>query len=597
MQKISAGTIDSVMELTDMKALVENYTHLEMRGGKWWGCCPFHGEKTPSFNIDTERKMYYCFGCGKGGNLLTFVKEMEHLSFTEAIEFLAKKQGIEIVFENSFDTPKDNTKYEILSLYERVANAFNHILTKTENGKNALSYLQERGISSEIIEKFKLGFAPSDRKWLYSFLKKKSYSEEFLSKTGLFSKKYFNISFFSNRIMFPIHNRHGNVIAFGGRILSGEGPKYLNSSDMPQYKKSENLFAFNLALPEIRKKKSVIICEGYMDVLAFHQAGITNSVAPLGTALTEDQVKILKGFANTFYLSFDSDEAGQNATYKAVTLSRKQGLNLRILSIENGKDPAEILQKNGNEGLILLLKNAILDDDYLMKLAGERFDINSTDGKAGAVSFFFPYLESLDSDIRKESTISKLADVFGITQKSIISDYGNAGKNIKDYKVKSSEAVKQIKTPVRIKRTAELRLVLAAAANPDMFKKMRSEISIEDFDDSSARELFIVLEECYRIGGNTFDNLLTRCTNASLRELVSEAIMNGEFSENPFKILEDGIKLLKQNKLQKQRSNIIGRLQLLSGKNSVEDRSLMNDLIAEKKEIDGLIAELKGKTL
>lgn len=595
MPKISAKTIEAVTEMTDIVSLVEIYTRLEKRGTNWWGCCPFHNEKTPSFNVVPDKKMYYCFGCHKGGGTINFLMEVEHLSFTEAVERLAKLAGIEVIYEGGSYTPskEDKTQEEILNLYTKVAGSFHFLLTKSLDGKNALAYLKSRSVSDEIIEKFNLGYAPRNRNWLYNFLLKKNYSPEFLEQSGLFSKNYKRISLFTDRLIFPICDRHGATIAFGGRLLGGEGAKYLNSADMPQYKKGETVFGLHLALPEIRKTKAVILCEGYMDTIAFFQAGISNAVAPLGTALTEAQVKLLKGFAETFYLSFDSDAAGQAASYKAIKLCRSMGVNVRILKINDAKDPAELLQKKGNESLKLLLKSAILDDDYLIQIASMRFDINSPEGKARAIAFLFPYIEVLESDIQRESSILKLSQAFGVSQKSIFGDYANR-KSVSE-KIANRHIDNEKSKPVLIKKNAELRLVLAVATNPDVFPRLRSELTPSDFEDLYAKDLFIVLEECYREDACTYENLMARFRDENLRQIVSETILNGEFADNSERVVQDGINFIKQNILQKRRDNIIGRLRLLHGKKDVDAIKLTNEFMEEKKSIDILLRELKGK--
>ena len=592
MPKISSKTIDAVNEMTDIVSLVENYTRLERRGANWWGRCPFHNEKTPSFSVVPDKKMYYCFGCHKGGGIINFLMEIEDIGFMEAVEKLAKQAGIDVIYDGGSYVPdKENQiKDEILKLYERVSGSFHYLLTESDEGKKALSYITNRGVSGEIIKTFNLGYSPRNRNWLYKFLTSKNYSPEFLEKTGLFSKNYKNIAFFSNRLMFPICDRYGKTIAFGGRLLEGEGPKYLNSSDMPQYKKGETVFAFHLALPEIRKTKSVILCEGYMDVLAFFQADIPYAVAPLGTALTEEQIKLLKSFAATFYLAFDSDKAGQEASYKAIKLCRKTGVNVRVLSFTEGKDPAEILQNKGKDGLKFLLEGAILDDDYLIQIASMKFDISSPEGKANAVAFLFPYIEVLESDIQRESAITKISSAFGISQQSIFSDYVNREKTAVRHILDD-----KIQKPVNIKKNAELRLVLASAANSKLYPLLRSELQPDDFEDFYAKDLFIVLEECYREDAYTYENLLMKCNDGNLREIISQSILTGEFSDNSERIVKDGIRFVKQNILQKQKDKIIGRLRLLHGKKDTDTFNLINRLMEEKKSIDIELTNLKGK--
>lgn len=592
MARIASETIEEVNARADIVALVGEYTRLEQRGSDWWGCCPFHNEKTPSFHVVPERNMYHCFGCGEGGGTINFVMEMEKLSFVEAVEMLAKKYSIEVRYEgvSPSDMPqRDTTKEQLIELYRRVAGTFRYFLAETEQGAYARSYLESRHVSQEMIESFGIGFAPADRRWLHGFLMKKGYSREFLENSGLFSKKYPDIAFFSNRLMFPIKNRKGEVVAFGGRILEGEGPKYLNSGDLPQYRKGETLFAFDMALPAIRKTKSVIFCEGYMDVLAWHQAGITNAVAPLGTAFTEQQAKMVRSFAETVIFSFDSDLAGQTAAYKGILLCRRLQFNVQVLDIKNGKDPADILQNDGPEALKKLLDYSILDVDYLVMIAGLRFDTANPEGKARAVAFMFPYLESLESDIQRESTIQRLSAAFGITENALLTDFRN--RKQPKATVGSQEESKPVRSRA-IKRTAELRAVLAVAAYPEYFKVMRSRISSDDIEDADAKDLYIVLEDCFRNGTMSHENILANCRDEQMRTVITETIVGGEFAGNTEKVLEDAIVRIKRNTLEKKRNRVIAGMNgIRSG--DAADMMAIAELMAEKKSIDEELAKLK----
>ncbi len=598
MGRITNETVDAVNQRTDIVAIVGEYTRLERRGDDWWGCCPFHNEKSPSFHVLPERKMFHCFGCGKGGGSINFVMEMEKLTFVEAVETLAKKAGVEVIYEGNgqpSDFPKDNTKEQLAELYERVAGSFHYLLTESNLGEKALKYLLGRHVSPEIITKFKLGYSPADRRWLHDFLLKKGYSREFLDKSGLFSKKYPESAFFSDRLMFPINNRKGQVVAFGGRILEGEGPKYLNSGDLPQYKKGETLFAFDHALSEIRTTKSVIFCEGYMDVLAWHQACICRAVAPLGTAFTADQAQLVRSFADTVYLSFDSDSAGQTATFKAILLCRQFLFNVRVIEIKNGKDPADILQNEGGEALKKLLDYSIIDLDYLILSAGTQFDIGTPEGKTRASALMFPYIEVLESDILRESTINRLSAAFGISEKALFSDFKNRKQERSIIKPLVQEVSERPKV-LNIKRNAELRAVLAVAANISFFPIMRSSLSSDDFEDPVAKELFIILEECYRTESTTYDSLLSRCSDDNLRNLIVETVMKGEFAENAQKTIEDSILLIRRNILEKRKIHLVTRMNLIRGTNADEIRA-SNDMMAEKQSIDEKLTKLKDTNI
>ncbi|MBR4790768.1 MAG: DNA primase, partial [Treponema sp.] len=431
---ISQETIDQVRSQTDIASVIGDYTVLKSRGpNDFWGCCPFHGEKTPSFHVDTDKKFYHCFGCHASGDVIKFIMEVEKLSYVEAIETLAKKSGIPIRYKEGGvpnDYKKDDSIEKNIELYERTAGMFHYFLMETEQGKKALDYITKRGLTKETIQKFKLGYAPADRKWLKQFLISKNFSPEFLNKSGLFSQKYPDFSFFSDRLMFPIFNRKGQVVAFGGRVIPPADEsqrKYLNSGDLPQFKKRETLFGFNFAKNTIREKKSIIFCEGNMDVIAYHQCGLDYAVATLGTALTEDHIKMISGFVagGTVYLSFDSDGAGQEATWKAIKLCREHDLTVKVIQLKGGKDPAEIMLKFGAENLTIQVQNAILDSDYLLNKVGKKYPVDTPEGKTKAALEYFSYVDTLKSDIQRESCLEQLAQVFNLKPEAVMRDFLN----------------------------------------------------------------------------------------------------------------------------------------------------------------------------
>lgn len=595
MARFSATTIEAVSDATDFVSIVEQYTKLEKRGSAWWGCCPFHNEKTASFQINPEKKLFYCFACHKGGSLFNFVMEMEQISFYQAVLELAKKANIPIVYDASGvkyeRSENEKLKDELYTLYEKVSKSFHHILLHTKEGARALDYLMKRNVDPSIIENFMLGLAPSNKKWLFKFLSKNAYKKDFLANSGLFSKKYPEIAFFSNRIMFPIADRHGRIIAFGGRTLSNDpkSPKYLNSSDMPQYQKKQNLFALNRALPEIRKTKKAIICEGYMDVLAFHQAGITNAVAPLGTALSEEQVKILQPLIDTLYLCFDSDEAGVNASFRAIKICTQLDVASRIIEIRGAKDPAELLEKEGAEGLKKVYKNAIMDSDFFVQKAMTRFDVLTAEGKEQACKFLFPYLQLIQSNVKREALLSKFASSLNVSPQALYEDFvSNKAKAMVYAKPKE----KVLETTKTFKKNAETRAMLAVIANPELFKIMRSTLSSDDFHDEDAKSLFIFMEECYRDEVKSKEELMSRLTDKRLYDAVTVAMCTEEFSHNPELIVDDGIARIKKYNLECKRDMLVDKLNLISIKNGDFDEEA-NDIASYINDLNRQIAEFK----
>lgn len=582
---ISDETKNAIRASIDIVSLIGEYTKLERRGVDFWGCCPFHNEKTPSFKIDVEKKLYYCFGCHASGDAIKFVQEMENITFADALVQLARRAGIEVTYTSGGYVESDESKErdKFIDLYERIGSMFHYLLTQTDGGKRALEYILKRGVTKEIIEQFKLGYAPEDRRWLFGFLTKKNYSKEFLARSGLFSKNYPEIAFFSNRLMFPIFDRSGKIVAFGGRILGNGEPKYLNSGDLVHYKKGDNLYAFNLAKSAIREKKTVILCEGYMDVIAYHQCGIKNAVAPLGTALTENQLKMVRGFADTVLLSFDSDSAGQKATVRAILMCRKSGFTVKIIRLSGGKDPAEILLNLGAETLTNDVNSAILDSDFLLSKLAIEYAVDTPEGKAKASLAFFPYVDSLQSDIQKESCLEQLCQAFNLKPEAVKRDFENREEAQK--RITFRQQIEANKKADGIKLTAELRAILAVIANLDKFHVMHSELTLADFENVVAQKLFSVLEECYNDNLLSESEILERCENDDIRDLVARVISTGEFSENNDKTIRDAVSLVKRNSMERRRDEIVAELNSIRP-GTEEERSKISALLAEKIDLD-----------
>lgn len=589
---ISKDTIEKVRESVDIVSLIGDYTTLARRGSQYWGCCPFHNEKTPSFTVDPVKKFYHCFGCGVGGDAIKFVMEMESLSYPDAISELAKKNSIEVTYESGSGNVKierDGDLDTVREVYDRIALTFHFFLTQNQMGREALEYIKGRGLSEETISKFKLGYAPSDRTWLKKFLLGKNYSAEFLSKTGLFSKNYPDIALFSGRLIFPIFDRKGEAVAFGGRILGdADGPKYLNSPELPHYKKRETLYAFNFAKKSIQQKKTVILCEGYMDVIAYHQCGIDNAVAPLGTSLTEQQLKILQGFADTVLLSFDSDGAGQNATKRAILMCREFNFTTKIIRLSGAKDPAEIMIKFGPETLTKSVENAIVDSDFLLSKLKESYPSDSPDDKTKAALAFFSYVDSLRSDIQKESSLEQLAQSFNLAPEAVKRDFNNRSGARGRLNAKTEHGQNGTK---QVKPNAELRAVLAVISNPDEYQKMRRELTSDDFEDPMARELFLNLEECYRKGEVSLSAMLVQSQDEEIQRQITGASASDEFHGDMAKYIDDSIALIKRKALKRKSEKLSERINGLQPVTS-DDETLLHELLLEKMQIDKHLRQL-----
>ena len=600
---ISNETIDAILNTTDIVATVGEYTKLERRGGNdYWGCCPFHGEKTASFHVDADKKFYHCFGCHKGGNVISFIMEMEKLSYVDTLEMLAKKSGIQIKYQDGYKPDQNRSKIideaeKYIELYERTASMFHYFLMETEAGKKALDYVTKRGLTKETIEKFRLGYAPADRKWLKKFLLGKNFSAGFLNKSGLFSQKYPDFSFFSDRLMFPIFNRRGQVVAFGGRVLppaNEKERKYLNSGDLPQFKKRETLFGFSFAKNSIREKRAIIFCEGNMDVIAYHQCGLDYAVATLGTALTEEHIKMISGFVagGTVYLSFDSDGAGQQATWKAIKLCREHDLTVKIIRLKGGKDPAEIMLNFGAENLTAQVKNAILDSDYLLTRLGEKYPVDTPEGKTKAALEYFQYVDALQSDIQKESCLEQLSQAFNLKPEAVKRDFNNRSQARERANIRQNNNQTEEK---QIKLDAELRGLIAVTADLNQFEVLRTKLTEQDFSNPAAKRLFKVLEECFVEKIFTIRDILNRCNDENLVQLITGTISSGVYqSENVSVVVRDTVNYIKRNQLDAQRNKLLQRIREYTVVTQ-EDQLQLNRLLAEKLELDKQVQSLGKK--
>ncbi|WP_147635027.1 DNA primase [Treponema pectinovorum] len=596
---ISQESIDAVKNAADIVSVVSEYVKLDKRGSEFWGCCPFHGEKTASFHVVPEKNAYYCFGCHVGGtSSIKFIQEIEKLTFPEAVDFLAKKFGVALRYEDSgnIEYKVDRTKDDLKNLYNRLAGTFNYMLTQSEQGKMALAYIKSRGITDDVIEKFKFGYAPDDKYWLKRFLLGKNFTEDLLSKSGLFSKNYRDLSFFSDRFMIPIFDERGDCVAMSGRVIPPADEsqrKYINSPETIIYSKKTTLFALNLAKKTMGEKGFAIICEGPMDCIAYHQAGITNAVASCGTSFTDEHIKKLKRYAfdkkegsSCVYLSFDSDSAGKTATLKAILACRRQSITVKVIRLRGGKDPSEILLKYGDETLTADVNNAILDSDYLFESLSQEYAIDTPEGKAKVAMAYFQYIDALQTDIQKESHLDLLCQRLNLSRQAVLRDYNNREEGRKRLENRQENRNQKDSS---IRKDAELRALLAVIADTNQFELMRRELNEDVFESPQAKELFIILEECYRQKSLSFSTICERCKNQELVQIITEGVMSGEYSKNTEKIVKDSIRLIKQRDLIRQRDYIIDRLKNLNKPSTSQEQEELKSLLHEKMTIDNLI--------
>lgn len=421
----------------DIEDIVSGYVKLTRKGKNLVGLCPFHSEKTGSFFIYPQTQSFYCFGCGAGGDTITFLKRIENLDYVEAVRLLAQKAGVPVP-EDSMDDSGARLKARTLEINRETARFYHQCLI-SDVGKDAYRYLIERGRTPKIIRRFGLGYAPDDWNSLVDHLKSKGFKEEEMVASGICgrTKKGGLYDRFRGRVIFPIIDLRGNVVAFGGRALGDQGPKYLNSSDTPVFKKSKNLFALNFA--KASKAPNLILAEGYMDVIAIHQAGFDNAVATLGTSLTEEQARIIAQYTDTIIIAYDSDSAGQAATKRAINIFSEVGVKVNVLTIPNAKDPDEFLKKFGPERFQLLLDGCTNALEFEIAKIRGKYDISTADGKVSFLKDFARLLADIQNPLEREVYLTKTAEELGVSPAAITAQITSIQKGRKNAQAKKEK--------------------------------------------------------------------------------------------------------------------------------------------------------------
>lgn len=412
--------LQEVRDRNDLVEVVEAYVDLKRSGNRYVGLCPFHHEKTPSFHVTKENQLYYCFGCHEGGNVITFIEKMEHLDFVETVKFLAERANIPLPEENETIPQEVALKRKIYDMNKEAARFF-YANLNAKDGQAALSYLRERGLADKTIITYGLGYARKGNDTLIRHLKSKGYREEEMQRAGLIGRgKYGYYDFFRDRVIFPVIDLRGNIIAFGGRVM-GEGmPKYLNTGETPVFQKHLNLFSLNIA--KNKNRNYLILAEGYMDVISLYQYGFQNAVASLGTAFCADHAKLLKKYTDTVLLCYDSDNAGQEALKKAGDILLREGLKVKVPVLSGGKDPDEILKKYGAEYFQNILSGAKPYIEHMLEKEKEEINPYSIEGKVAYAKHAVAQLMKVNDPLEKELYIKKLASELNLSEDVIRAD-------------------------------------------------------------------------------------------------------------------------------------------------------------------------------
>ena len=501
--------LDELRMANDITSVISSYVSLKRSSRNMVGLCPFHSEKSPSFTVFSDTQSYYCFGCGAGGDVITFIKNVENLEYIEAVKFLAQRAGLRMP-EDSINDAAARLKEKTYKI-NKLAAKFYYEQLISPAGKRGLDYFASRKLDPKTIKRFGLGFAPDGWTSLVDFLRGQGFSDKDMVAAGVaaVSQKTGRVyDYFRNRVMFPIIDLRGNVIAFGGRVLGDEKPKYLNSPDTPVFKKTKNLFALNLA--KSSKERRLILAEGYMDVIALHQAGFDCTVASLGTALTSEQARMIANYADEVIVAYDSDGAGRKATQRAFTIFDELGIKVRVLSVPGAKDPDEFIKKYGAQRFKLLLDDSSSVTDYRLAEAAQKNDPSTPSGKVQYLRDAAQIISEINSPVERDVYIRKLGEELSVSHEAITEQVKGILKRKKRAEEKKDagnlvmavNAGLERSDPDRVKFKKEavcednIRYILYR--NPDRLEYILSKLTDDSFVTATNRRIFLALCQIIR---------------------------------------------------------------------------------------------------
>lgn len=553
---------DFLMELksrNDIESVLSSYISLKRRGSNLVGLCPFHNEKTPSFTVYAEKGNYHCFGCGAGGDVITFIRQIENLDYVEAVKFLADRCGMQMP-QDGVDDSFAKLKTKILEINREAARFFYSCLISAE-GAVALNYLKGRGLSYKYIKRFGLGYAPNSWDKLINHLHSKGFKDFEIQKADLcgVSKSGKTYDRFRNRVMFPIIDLRGNVIAFSGRAMPGEDKtaKYMNTGETPVFHKSQVMYGLNFAKNHCQER--LVLVEGNLDVISLHQAGIENAVAALGTAFTEEHISLISRYTDEVVVLFDADSAGQKATDRAIKLLQKSGLKSRVLRLPDCKDPDEYIKKYNASRLIGLIDGAVSDIEYKLYMAAENINLEGDEGRLEYLKKAAGVLAELDDDIAIDLYLGRLSSKYGVSKSALELQVQKLKKSRKTSKARTE--LKEIVAPKvtlnevnpekrnnKKSAKAEESIISILMLHSDMYEKIVSEICADDFITEWNKKLYSAVISSID-DGHSFD-LSALGEDFSPREIgyASSIMYMSNHIENIEKLLEDSIKVLKEEK-------------------------------------------------
>ena len=564
---------EEVRSANDIVDVISQYVTLKRSGRNYFGLCPFHSEKSPSFSVSPDRQYFHCFGCHKGGDVFTFVSEIERISFKEALEMLAERARIELpTIENSEYNKNTALKSQMYKINIETATFFHERLYKPF-AKIAQDYVKKRKLDNRTLKAFKIGYS-GEYNDLYKHLKSSGFKDEEIIATGLVYKndrgEY--IDRFRKRLMFPIMNASGKVIAFGGRKLEDNEKiaKYINSNENLVYSKKKNLFALNLAKQS--QKENIILVEGYMDAISLYQRGFDNVVASLGTALTDDQARLLRKYSKQVILSYDSDGAGQEAILRGLTILEKQGCDARVLQMENAKDPDEYVIKYGSGRFQMLIDNAISLVEFKIKMAKNKYNLDNANDKINFLKEITQILSSVENNIEREIYIDKISKQYSISKEAIYAEV-NKGKTYlsNNPEVKPiPKSFKKPKTDSAILKRENLIIYFLINNYEESFKPISQNIKVDDFKSDENRLIYETILSSNVSSNEEILQIISNIESQEIQSHVSEILVSDYGIKSVKKGIEDIVNIYEKEHLNERKVQIIKELEQKHTKEELE---------------------------
>lgn len=575
--------VEEIRSKNDIVDVISSYVRLQKKGSSYFGLCPFHNEKSPSFSVSRQKQMYYCFGCGAGGNVFTFLMEYENYSFVEALKYLADRAGVELPEpEYSGEAKKRaDTKAILLEINKAAAQYFYVQLLRPQGG-HALTYLKDRKLSDDTIKAFGLGYSNKYSDDLYKYLKSKGYKDDMISQAGLISidEKYGVHDKFWNRVMFPIMDVNSRVIGFGGRVMGDAKPKYLNSPETIIFDKSRNLYGLNRARKS--RKPYFLLCEGYMDVISLHQAGFTNAVASLGTALTPGHAALIKRYVNEVYLTYDSDEAGTKAALRAGPILREVGITAKIIRMEPYKDPDEFIKNLGAEAFEERIQKARNGFMFSLEILERDYDMTSPEGRTDFMKEAARKLTEFDEEIERNNYIDAVAGTYHVGSEDLKKLVGRMA--VQTGLAKPVERPKSTRSQNLDKedgtRKSQKILLTWMASDENVFAQIQKYIHPEDFPEGIYRTVAELLYAQHEQGKLNPAQIMNHFTDEEEHREVA-ALFNTRIREiktahEQEKALKETIIRVKKNSIEEHSAkldptDIQGLQKLMEAKRALQD--------------------------